>query len=88
MVDCVEVCVWEPEDGFPEDGEGSLKSLVEEAGSMIEGVVCPDRRVKGEGFFVGGGRMTLQKQAVGGGWDDWEWMCERARDFIRPKGGK
>jgi hypothetical protein len=28
MVVCVEVCVWEPVAGFPEDGEGSLKALL------------------------------------------------------------
>jgi hypothetical protein len=37
MVDCVEVCVWEPEDGFPEDGEGSLKALLGEPDCMIRG---------------------------------------------------
>jgi len=50
MVDCVEVCVWEPEDGFPEDGEGSLKALLGEPDCMIKGVVGLDRREKEGGL--------------------------------------
>ena len=63
MVDCVEVWVWEPDDGFPEEGEGSLEALLGEVGCMIEGVVWFGRARKGG--VVAGMRMTLQKQAVG-----------------------
>jgi hypothetical protein len=35
MVVCVEVCVWEVVDGFPEDGEGSLKALLGEHDCMM-----------------------------------------------------